>query len=135
MFGRVVPSHLAVIDAIAGILTFAFDAPFANLPLINYSGSGPIPPENTVLVRSARELPLYPSGSGDSVLSFSVSSDKPSLVSPSIQGSQIRLEYAARGSGVAKVTVRATDRSGAFVDDTFQVTIPADQKTSRTATP
>ena len=47
----------------------------------------------------------------------------PSLVSTSFQAGNLRLTYAANGAGTATITVRATDTFGAFVEDTFTVTV------------
>ena len=57
-------------------------------------------------------------------LTFSVEGNTNSgLVTASIVGSQLTLEYAPGTSGSAEVTVRATDSESAWVEDTFTVTV------------
>ena len=47
----------------------------------------------------------------------------PDLVGASILGSQLTLVYAPDASGSADITIRATDDEGAWVEDTFTVTV------------
>jgi cyclophilin family peptidyl-prolyl cis-trans isomerase len=49
VFGQVVGNGMEVIDQIAQLSVWNFGVPFAELPLINYSGSGPLATENLVL--------------------------------------------------------------------------------------
>jgi hypothetical protein len=44
---------------------------------------------------------------------------------PSISGSNLTIAYPANTPGVGTITIRATDSGGAFVEDTFQVTVNA----------
>jgi uncharacterized repeat protein (TIGR01451 family) len=58
------------------------------------------------------------------VLALSVSSNSnPSLVSPSLAGTSLTLGLTAGASGTATIVIRATDTLGAFVEDSFVVTI------------
>ncbi len=50
VFGQVVGNGMEVIDAIAALQSWAFAAPFGNLPLIDYSGSGNPTVENFVMI-------------------------------------------------------------------------------------
>ena len=62
----------------------------------------------------------------DDVLSFLVESNtNPGLVSATLDGSILRLEYAPNQAGIADITIRATDLASAFVSDTFRVTVGA----------
>ena len=45
------------------------------------------------------------------------------MVTPTIVGGELTLDYATTGTGVADITVRATDSEGLFVEDTFTVTV------------
>jgi len=47
----------------------------------------------------------------------------PSLVTALLVGNSLTLQYAANQNGAAQITVRATDLAGAFVEDTFNVTV------------
>jgi len=47
----------------------------------------------------------------------------PNLVGAAVNGTSLRLSYATDQSGAADVTVRATDKAGAYVEDTFHVKV------------
>ncbi|MDP6637593.1 MAG: lamin tail domain-containing protein, partial [Phycisphaerae bacterium] len=68
----------------------------------------------------------YPtSGTADANrLAYSISDNtNPSLVTASVVGAQLTLDYSPGGSGVADITIRATDPDGAWAEDTFTVTV------------
>ncbi|MEC7838504.1 MAG: Ig-like domain-containing protein, partial [Chlamydiota bacterium] len=48
-----------------------------------------------------------------------------SLVGTALSGNSLTLDYAENQHGVANITIRATDSTGAFVEDTFKVTVSA----------
>ncbi|MDP6635436.1 MAG: lamin tail domain-containing protein [Phycisphaerae bacterium] len=79
----------------------------------------------------------YPtSGTADADrLVYSISDNtNPGLVTASIVSSQLTLAYAPGASGSADVTIRATDPEGAWVEDTFTVTVdPVNDAPSFTA--
>jgi Putative Ig domain/Malectin domain/Bacterial Ig domain len=57
-------------------------------------------------------------------LTFSVSKNSnPTLVVPSVNGTTLTLAYGAGQSGTATITVRATDASGGFTVDSFDVKV------------
>src|SRR5687767_358227 len=63
------------------------------------------------------------------VLSVSVAGNSnPGLVSAQLLGTSLTLDYVANQSGSTVVTIRATDVSGAFVEDTFTVTVTPQQE-------
>ena len=61
---------------------------------------------------------------GDLNLSVQANTN-PGLVTPTLTGSTLNLAFAAGQTGTADLTVRATDGGGAFVDETFSVTVSA----------
>jgi hypothetical protein len=70
------------------------------------------------------------------LLTLSVqANDKPSLVTAQLAGTNLTLDFQADQFGVAYLTIRATDPSGAFVDDTFLVTVAAVNDRPRVANP
>jgi VCBS repeat-containing protein len=56
-------------------------------------------------------------------LSFSVTSDNPSLVTPSISGSELKLTYNFNQFGSANITLTAHDGKGGTASDTFAVNV------------
>ena len=48
-----------------------------------------------------------------------------SLVTPTLGNGTLTLEPASGATGLAEITVRATDSGGLFVEDTFEVTVEA----------
>jgi CSLREA domain-containing protein len=79
---------------------------------------------DTVLDLSSTFLDVDAATNADS-LSLSVANDNPSLLTASIADTILTLDYAADQHGTANITVRATDLAGAFVEDTFLVTVNA----------
>jgi large repetitive protein len=60
---------------------------------------------------------------GDELVFSVTGNTNAGLVTASIDGDQLTLIYAAYHTGQAEITVRATDLSGAWVDDAFSVTV------------
>jgi len=62
----------------------------------------------------------------DVSLTLSISSNtNPSLVTSSLVGNSLTLDYAPDQNGTATITIRGTDSTGAYVEDTFLVTVNA----------
>ncbi|KPJ98255.1 MAG: hypothetical protein AMJ60_08955 [Desulfobacterales bacterium SG8_35] len=60
----------------------------------------------------------------DETLTYSVTTNTDSgLVTVSVDGSSLTLDYVADQFGTADITVRATDSGGLFVEDTFRLTV------------
>ena len=65
-------------------------------------------------------------GANADALTLSVSGNtNRGLVTPMLSGSSLTLAFAANQNGSATITVRATDKAGAFVEDSFVVTVNA----------
>jgi hypothetical protein len=60
---------------------------------------------------------------GDSLTLSITGNTSASLVTATVNGTSLTLDYLADQSGTAEITVRATDSSGLFVEDTFTVTV------------
>ena len=54
-------------------------------------------------------------------LTFSVTSDNPALVTPTISGNNLTLNYGAGQSGFARITISGTDAGGNVASQTFRV--------------
>ena len=63
-------------------------------------------------------------GTNADVLKLPLSGNtNPGLLTPSVDGTTLTLSYQANQCGTAEVTIRATDTEGAYVGDTFTVTV------------
>lgn len=62
---------------------------------------------------------------GDALTLALAGNSNPTLVTATLEGASLRLVYAANQSGQATITVRATDRAGAFVETSVQVAVAA----------
>jgi hypothetical protein len=68
--------------------------------------------------------PVFDDPDAADALTFLVTGNtNPGLVSTSVAGDDLTLDYGAGQSGNATITVRATDGGGAFVEDAFVVTV------------
>jgi cyclophilin family peptidyl-prolyl cis-trans isomerase len=125
VFGRAIGSSMAVVDAIAALPVYAFASPFNQMPLDGYDGVNVLP-ANTVHLREARLLPLFPPAEGQpAVVSFTVSNSNPAIVSNRIAGSLLQVIPLAGTNGHADVTVTATDSHGNRAQQTFHVRLAA----------
>ncbi len=120
VFGRVLGTGMAVVDAIAALPHAPNQAaPFAQLPVRNYAGS--LMEANLIIVRSVTPATIYPTGTGASILSFAATSSDSAVVTAATSASGLTLT--AVGNGSATVTVRATDTNGGTATGTIDVTV------------
>jgi peptidyl-prolyl cis-trans isomerase A (cyclophilin A) len=130
VFGKVVDSSFAVLNALTSAKptnetgsTFGSGAPNAalnELPLQNYNGTH-FPTDAT----ANNFLTVHSfTVSQPEFLTYSVvSNSNPTLVLPAIVNERLALHYVPGHTGTATVVVRATDRFGAFVQQTITVTV------------
>lgn len=111
-FGRVIKG-LDVMDRIASIPRFSFGDPFTDLPLRNYDNEQVVNATDFV----GMGITTIPE------LSYSVSSSNETLVSATLNGTDLTLSYGAGVSGTASITVRVTSADGSVVDDIFTVRV------------
>jgi len=123
VFARSIGNTISEVDTLVALPTYNFGGgAFSAMPLYNYSpGSAPAlssyPTMNT-----ARVVPVHDTGSGASVLTYSVvSNSNPGYVSASIQNGSQLVVGGNSGGGVANITVRATDSHGNTAQSTFAV--------------
>lgn len=112
VFGQVV-SGLGVVAQINALPTIdgtALNPAFTSLPV--RSAAGGTAAANLVTLESIQQL---------QPLSYTVTSDNPSVAAASINGSTMLLNYGSGKSGYAHINVVATDVSGNRVSETFRV--------------
>jgi len=125
VFARVLGTGMLIPDAIATIPIFNAGSPFDSLPLRNFTSGGSVAVANFIVVNSVRVIPMHPvAGGGSAVITYTVQTDNPSVVTAAISGSTLNVTPV--GGGSAAVTVRATDSNGNQVTSSFtaQVTTP-----------
>ncbi|MCX5671577.1 MAG: peptidylprolyl isomerase [Planctomycetota bacterium] len=119
VFGRVVGTGMNVVDAMAALPTYngtGIDPAFDSLPLRN-TPPAQAGPDNIVLTRSIAVT---------SELTYTVTTDIPSIVYASVQGTTLTLNFMPNQTGTGHVTVSATSLGGgAPVSSTFTVTVQA----------
>jgi cyclophilin family peptidyl-prolyl cis-trans isomerase len=114
VFGKVVNNSMTVADAIAAVPRFNAGAPFNEIPLRNYSTANPVAVSNFISI---------PGISLISPLTFSVSSNNPTIADATVSGT--KLLVAGHQVGSATFTVTATDFDGATVSQNFTVNVIA----------
>jgi peptidyl-prolyl cis-trans isomerase A (cyclophilin A) len=97
------------------------NSPLASVPLVNYTGTN-FPTDTTAsnydLIKDVVVVKR------DEFLTYSVvSNTNTDLVATSVTNNRMTLHYTPGATGSATITVRATDRFGATVDATFNVTV------------
>ncbi len=120
VFGQVIGAGMTVVDAIAALPRVNAGSPFDQLPVQNYS-SGTVQNSNLVVVNSITTVPLLPTGSGTSAITFSVQNSASNVVTTTLSGSNLTLTPGAAGN--ATVTVTATDLNGDSSRSTFNVSV------------
>jgi hypothetical protein len=96
------------------------DAPTVAVPIPDVTVDEDAP--DTTIDLSSAFVDVDIATNGDS-LAFSVTNDNSALLTASVSGSDLTLDYAADQHGTANITVRATDLAGAYVEDSFLVTV------------
>lgn len=124
VFGEVVDGgDQRVVDALARIPTqdrSLFNSAFTDLPLQNFSGTFP---GNATAANFALTQSITVLHRTDELTYAVANNTNPGLVAATVTDNRLVLDFAASGTGTAQVTVTATDRSGASVSTTLQITV------------
>ena len=118
VFGHVVGSGMNVADAIAALPVYdgtGIDSAFDNLPLRN-TPPAQAGPNNIVLINSIRVVDK---------LTYTATTDTPTLLSLSVSGTGLTINFMPNQTGTAHVTIRATDVNGTYTESTFAVAVNA----------
>ena len=131
VFGRVV-AGMNVADAIAAlprVNATPINGAWNNFP-VTRTTSPTLPPQPTAATPVPDQMVVLNDVTvitpANAVTYTVVANDAPSIVNPVVQGNGLVLNYAPGVSGVANVTVRATEAvTGAVTEDTFTVVVGA----------
>src|SRR6185437_15252229 len=123
VFGKVLYSGLTVANTINGLPTI--DGSALNSQFGPENGANVFPVQSASAGVAASNLVVMNSVAAVQPLSFSVSSDNPSLVAPTTgsDGKTLSLAYAAGQKGWAHITVTATDLGGGTASETYRVNV------------
>jgi peptidyl-prolyl cis-trans isomerase A (cyclophilin A) len=120
VFGQVV-SGMDVVDAMADFQIRQQGGVFNEIPMQNYTGVNF--PTDTVFANYAGIVSASVIRQSDRLTFSVVSNSNPSLVTTSVSGNNVTLDYVDGQTGTATITIRATDLNGDFTEETFTVTV------------
>jgi len=115
VFASVADGMNVIDDIVGNAQVVNAGSPFDTLPTFNLD-------PNATAITNANLVVLASAAPANPVV-LSVSSDNPTLVTPSLNGRLLTLAYGPGASGVANVTVHVTAFDGSTVDDVFQVNV------------
>ena len=123
VFGKVLYNGMTVATTINSLPTI--DGSALNSQFGPQNGANVFPVQSASAGVAASNLVVMNSVAAVQPLSFSVSSDNPTLVSPTIEsdGKTLSLTYAADQKGWAHIIVTATDLGGGTASETFRVNV------------
>lgn len=126
-FGRVLGSGMSVVDAMATVPRFGFQAPFDTIPLRNVPGANPSglndAPDGTNLAPS--QFVTFSAIDRVGEITYTATSSDPALVTATLNSSDdVALAFGANKFGTATITVRAASAFDAtdFKEEVFTVT-------------
>jgi cyclophilin family peptidyl-prolyl cis-trans isomerase len=119
VFGKVI-SGLGVIKKISELPVYNVSSSLTTVPVKGMTqkqatARTTLTPNDLVYVRSV---------TSKSVVSYTVSSDDPALVTPTLSDGVLSFKYASGQFGTANITVKATNLDGTSASTTFPVTVP-----------
>jgi len=112
VFGHVTGVGMIAVNQIAAVPVYHFLSPYDNLPLRNYTKHDPVQIANLVSIAGITVI---------SPLTFTASSDNPSVATATISGKNLLV--APGQPGTAHIMAKATDLDGANVSQTVTVTV------------
>ncbi len=125
VFGRVIGSSISTVNAIANLTRWNLDGGvFNNVPLTGFNGEGTILPEHWITFSTVSTIALYPTQENpDAVLSFQFTNSNQNLLTVTIVGSELRLDFNPGQTGDAEITVATFDTHGLTAEISFLVTV------------
>jgi cyclophilin family peptidyl-prolyl cis-trans isomerase len=128
-FGQVRGDGMSIINMLAAIPVQDRGGVFEEIPLQNYPQppDGDFPtdttPANYAFINSVEIVRRTDARNGDGLVFSVVSNSNPNLVTATLSGARLTLDYAAGQSGRATITLRAVDLEGSVVETTFTVNV------------
>ncbi len=131
VFGRII-NGISIPDSIAALRRFDFGSPFNELPVrASYDGQTIRPADfvnvSDVSVNGDR------AGVVNQSLTYTITSSNPALATARLYNGRLVVAPGAGQDGTATITVRITGIDGQFADDTFDVTVTANEAAAQLA--
>lgn len=122
VFGRVIGSGMQVVDAIAALTRYSITGALTDVPLRDVaSNQTSVEVRNFITINTVTAVPIYPTGTGRSVLTFLAQSSDPTVATASISGSTLTVTPLANGTSA--LLIRARDTNNNVADSTLTVTV------------
>jgi cyclophilin family peptidyl-prolyl cis-trans isomerase len=129
VFGRAIENGLDTIGAIAALTTYNLSdelgSNFLSVPLVGYNPSVGLVAADFVYTDKIASIPLMPANpAGPGLLHVKVSHNShPALVTATLTGQKLKLAFPGKHTGMATITLKATDAAGEKVKTTFTVKV------------
>ena len=129
VFGRIIGNSITVVNAIANLIDFPFASPFDELPLTGFSvedfnNGVALSAEFFVTFTTVSTINIYPTvENSTAVLSFQLTNNNQNLLTVSIVGSELRLDFISGQTGQAEISVATFDTHNLSAETSFLVTV------------
>ncbi len=129
VFGRIIGNSITVVNAIANLIDFPFASPFDELPLTGFSvedfnNGVALSAEFFVTFTTVSSINIYPTvENSTAVLSFQLTNNNQNLLTVSIVGSELRLDFISGQTGQAEISVATFDTHNLSAETSFLVTV------------
>ncbi len=121
VFGRVLGSGMQVVDTIAALPRYNIPGG-TDVPLRDVAANqSAVELRNLITVNTVTAVPLYPTGTGRSVLTFLAQSSDPTVATVSVSGTTLTVTPLA--TGTSALLIRARDTNNNVADSTLTVTV------------
>ncbi len=120
-FGTVMGDGLSVLSKFAALPGYNLNTTFSELPVQNETEAQLQDPSFSL---SASNLVSLTSAAVVPGVSYTVTSDNPTLVTPTVTGNTLSFTYGAGLSGQADITIIGSSINGGLSSQTFSITVP-----------
>jgi cyclophilin family peptidyl-prolyl cis-trans isomerase len=129
VFGRAIENGMDTINAIAALTTYNLSSElggaFLSVPLVSYNPAMGLEAPDFVYTDKIALIPVLPANPGGSgLLEVKVfHNSHPALVTATLTGQKMKLTFLGKHTGMAMITLKATDAAGEKVKTSFTVKV------------